>query len=724
MIVLMSMVVLVMLSTSFVQLGRGSFFSIRQYEARAVALRACESGLDYARGRLARDLYWGRSPLGASRTVLEIPGFLEAEESGSSETDNLVQGTLSSSGASFRLQILNNIPGISRLEPPPWSRSGCHVPPRCALIVIEASYQGATRRVEALLTRRTITGGSVQAGEKFAATVSSFEEDALRFGSITPQGNQIKADGDIYLPRADRVKSETRGGRGRIRSGSDVLINSQVNFSPTGNASLVNGLSLKDDPVARADASVQMQASISTEAPVSPPRFDPQDLKSPSESSHPHTLPAGHYHFVGPNRVRMPDGTYAENNHPADNPAVVFSNYRLLPLENVVVHGDLSISGEITVVPAPGEDPIVTEFPVSLGIGYNEHGFLERGELAHKHRLTVEGNLKVEGDLIGGGQLFLRATGGSSGDLEVVGNSLMSATRTDGVAVVVDGNVKFLEDPTGLAETTPFRMEFMDFELFRQAIIEMKNLGGGFAETLNDWREAPVIDKTGLLGPTDEAGASPTTMRSIPLSIPATDYESLVFNQMLESGLTKSGNPFWSQAFDDFPGSPTGQELVASVMNLSGGYTLAKHIRLREFIKSVDRGLPNPQLILNDGDFFTGGPEVDATVLGLIANQVSAYFQDARLEGKTLVNFMETSPNPYVAGVRQDTIFGGLLYSKGNFFAQLPGKFKLLGSLITERSVSLKDVHKVHLVFDPASFEDHFDPARLGLGVAFYWTDH
>jgi hypothetical protein len=79
--------------------------------------------------------------------------------------------------------------------------------------------------------------------------------------------------------------------------------------------------------------------------------------------------------------------------------------------------------------------------------------------------------------------------------------------------------------------------------------------------------------------------------------------------------------------------------------------------------------------------------------------------------------------NPYSNLAAQDVVFGGLLYSRGNLFTEIGSKFNLLGSLLADRSISFKNLSRGHLTFDPASFEDHFDLAKLGLGVAFYWTD-
>jgi len=736
--VLMSAVVLVMLSTTFVQLGRSGFLSVRQYEVRSIAMQACDSGLDYARAQLVQRPGWGDLAFGSGTVTLDDPNLIRVEEVGADVATNVVTGTLPRSESSFRVQVVNNLRGRARRDPPPWSRSGCYVPPRCALVAVEGSHRGITRRVEVLLTRRTVFSGAVRAGESFAVSLQADSDNALAISSNAPQANQVVANGNILLPDAEAVIFENRGGRGQLKAGADVSVNSTVSFDPTtGNVSSSTGTSLEASAASfRAQVATTLNANVQTAAPPSPPRFEPSQLKSTSAPQR--TIPGGQYKFTSANSIVIvpEDGSgniTATGNYTSPSGAVVqLSNYRFLPQDNVRVTGNFTLSGEITryeIVNGTYAGNLTPEaFPTSLGIGYNADGIPVASEDALKSRFVVDGDLTVQGDLAGSGQLFVQKTSATEGgDILIEGNSQMSASRTNGMAIVAEGNVKIAEVPTQAA-TAAFAMDAADFQLFSQAVDAM---GSSAEATLNDWRETDPTPKINLVGSNDFPSSD---LRGQIISLPG-GYRNFVNATLLSSGNTSGGVVFGNQTFEvALPGSPptlvpgspfTGPELIDAFMTKietdhGGLMTLGMHMRIREFLKSVDRGAPDPNLI-NLWDL-TAFESRDQVVQGLVASQVSAYDQDARVKGLTLTTYLQ-QPNPYNNGMRRDLIFGGILYGEGNIYTKIYNNFSLLGTMFSNQTISFENLSRGSLTFDPASFEDHFDLAKLGLGVAFYWSD-
>lgn len=106
----------------------------------------------------------------------------------------------------------------------------------------------------------------------------------------------------------------------------------------------------------------------------------------------------------------------------------------------------------------------------------------------------------------------------------------------------------------------------------------------------------------------------------------------------------------------------------------------------------------------------------------MTANQVGAYYQDARVGGLTLYAYMSTA-NRYRESSRRDFTFGGILYAGQNIFVRLASSFRVVGSLISQDgTVGLDNVINGTILFDPGACEDQFEWSRLGLGVLFFWT--
>ncbi|MBN9417264.1 MAG: hypothetical protein J0I12_17595 [Candidatus Eremiobacteraeota bacterium] len=716
--VLLAVTVLAMLSSSLLLATRGNLITGEQFRRRQVLLKTAYSGLDYARARLAQVPNWSKSPFG-SVTPLDDP-HLRIVEQGASEDANSVSGEDKVNGSRFRVRVFNNLRGLSVVDTTEWSRSKVKIPRNSALVLVEAEYEGSQRRIEAVLVRGSLVTNSLSAGDSVAAKLAAGSAgDLMQFSSTLPRGNVVKAQNQVVFPNTQQIKF--RGGNGSIQSGGDVSVNATVNFDSMGNFTISNaGTALQNNPTGTAAASSQMSANIRTGSP-SNQNFSPDKLVQPvSGKKH---LPPGTYTFIGADQVtyRNELGQPAATNLSG---IVTVRDFRFIPMGDVDVAGNLTINGMVpraTWISVPANDPHYgTTEPeptvISLGLGYDDRG-IPKAAQDPKDRLTVAGNLKVVGDLTGNGQIIVNKNGGSGGNLEVMGNSFMSATRTDGMAVVAQGTAKFSEVQSGAA-SMPAYMVPNDLARFGQAILS-EYANHPSRDVFNRFHASTTAERMNLLG----IPGAHTGLRNQPagsaLPKPTTSYGGIPL-QHLQLTLTPPGGgaalpisakDLVSQYIDGQTLDPGGDRRPMS---------LGDYIRLREFLKSVDLGAPKPELLDPLHPLYGEG---DALVTAAILNQVQAYDQDARNDGRQLDHYLTNlaGVNPYQS--LQELIFGGLLYADGNLFTQINTSFNLYGAMIAKGNIGFDHLQKGKFVFDPTLLEEQFELSKLGLVPAFFWSE-
>ncbi|MBT9581838.1 hypothetical protein IV102_00720 [bacterium] len=733
--VLMATGLLAMLSASLVVLTRSNFVSGEQFRRRQVLLNTCYSGLDYARARLSQRMDWGIGPMSAS---LNAPQ-LTATESGSDVNSNLVEATMVATRGRFTVRMLNNLQGLGEQNPPVWCRSRVKIPPRCALVAVDGDYEGVRRRIEVLLTRRSVLSNSIVAGKDLAIMVPpTTTSNALEFKSIVPRGNSARAKGQIYLPKTNQLQFVPQG---QAQSAGEISIDSQLSFDASGNLVGASGTGLSSNPAALASASTALSATLQTNSNVGNAKFKPDKLAVPGGATA--TLAPGEYRFTQPDSVLHFDtsGNPVAAYINGQLAGVTLKDYQFMPRGNVTVNGDLTISGNITAmryVPPPATNPTgfgtITggqpqPFRASLGLGYDADG-LPVGANA-RNRFTVNGDLEVHGDLVGSGQLFVKSSGTSGGNIKVEGNSFLSATRTDGMAVVSDRHTVFSEVPGGSYQA-PFAMVKSDFDAFGLAIMTTRPTDTNSINVFNNFTAAskPALQAmaTNLLA---QQLMDRTSYRQIVKDMLATTDS----NWPPAGGATLGGAPMDNLPFDyvDSGGTHSTVTAMQGIANYlsdmgPGNVTLEEHLRIREFIKSVDQGTFKFEHI---SPFLPGTasqpvpyntPAIYNSLQAIAVNQVGAYYQDARIKGQTLINYMSW-PNPYDELARRDFTFGGILYSGQNIFTKLASSFRLVGSMISDQgTIGFDNVVNGTILFDPNACEDQFDWAMLGLGPIFFWT--
>lgn len=749
--VLLVAAVLAMLSTALVTLNRNGLLATGQYQERSRTVQACYAGLDYARGRILQNGGWGLTAFDtASDRGLDVAQTVVVE-SGATPEANQVVGKLPLEGSTFQLRIVNNLANRYTLLAPEWSRCQVAIPPRTAFVAVDGVCEGHRRHLEVLLARKVGVGVGIYAGKDLAISLAgSSTNKVLTFSSTLPRGNHVNVNNNVLLPSTDNVDFGTTAARGRLQSGQDTLIDTNFAFDVNGDAGTPSsGQSLMGDPNLAKQASRDLKATVYTGAPPSPPKFQPDQLK---QASAPEQLRPGTYKFINHETVAFtPQGSTSSVEYtgsiPLGSARVRLGEYRFMPEGNIQVNGNLTLEGQQTKMHVESDRMVATttsDVPVSLAVGYGARGlplsFDGAGtETATKERFTVAGNLTIKGDMVGSGQLFVQKNSSGGGQLTVEGNSLLSATRTDGMAVVAEDSVHF-KDVNPLAAFQPFAMATKEFDLYAEAL----QPGSGSSaftrdqnSTINSWQGQSPTRITAVVGLDDNPGP---TLRGRLIG----DYAP-VLNNLAPGYITQAGTDLEDTLVTVPRGSAASvvdttmtakdliRDYVQEVSFNQGGMTLGRHTRIREFIKSVDQGAPNPALlsVWHPGAQVLGLSSIglgDVTynsysdsILTMVANQVTAYNQDARLDGKQLMEYMNGS-NTYSNGQRFDFIFGGILYARNNIYAHMANRFHLLGSMMSaEGTVGFDHLSGGRVVYDPNSFEDQFDLSKVGLSAQFFW---
>ncbi|MFN8611868.1 MAG: hypothetical protein U0931_30265 [Vulcanimicrobiota bacterium] len=726
--VLLAMALLTMLATSLVLVSRNNLVSGEQYRRRQVLLQTCYSGLDYAKARLVSEPGWATG----SASFTYNDANLDVRETGAQVT-----GTLKDSTATFDVQVVNNLKGITRLDPPPFSRTQVKIPPHCAMVSVLGRYEGNQRRLEVLLMRGSLLTNSVSAGGDVAANVTGPTGSlVMDFRSNVPRGNSLRARNDIYLP--DITQVSFNGNRGLVQSGQTTTVNSTVNVFDDGTftaSSRANTKLLNGDAAAIGAASAQTGAQYRLNS-SSNIKFSPDKLVTPGGRTT--TIPPGEYTFTAPDQVKYRDPVGNVNILSGRIPGVEFRDFRFIPQGNVEVRGNLKINGTVarqqwqpnSSEPFGGHMTASSPEPtsVSLGLGYEASG-IPKSALDSKDRLTVVGNLTVEGDLVGNGQIFVNKSSGQGGMLDVVGNSMLSSTRTDGLAVVTQGLARFREITTG-SNDMPALMFTDDVTFYKTAIPAEANASALSADVFKNYHQSSTSDRKTMAGDSDQYGApglrnQPVSagpgfsLASTPGGIPLTGVTVQVTNPAYDPT-----NPASSPtrmvpartAIQDYVRDQT-HPIMGPVRNL----TLGEYLRIREFVKSVDLGLINTALV-DPGDTANYSAQ-DDLIRAAIINQVQAFDQDARNSGQTLLDYVQSASASTYSNTLNELIFGGILYSDGNVVTAINNKFNLFGAIMAQGNVSFKQLVAGKFVFDPSLVEEQFEVSKLGLVPVFFWTD-
>lgn len=725
--VLLISLVVSMLAVSMLSISRSSKFAHLQQENWSRALDACYSGLDFAKSRLKDDNGWGT-------TAFTGVGNLNSPDLVVTESGTLVSGQHPTLNQAFQIEVANNLSGFASSPSPAWSKSKVELPPHTVLVRVTGNSGGAKKSIEVLLSKAQFSQNSIFAGKDVY-----FNTDKTVLRSTLPKGNRARATRNIYMNNPADFDFAP-GNPGKLQAGLDTVIkNRGATVDPSNSDVTAMGplsKSLTANPSLVAPTSADIHGMVELNTPPVPPVFNKDKLKVPAAASL--TLRPGDYKFIAHNQVQLPNGSIVGDSilSVEGTPAVLLRDYQFKPQGYVKVDGNISISAEIKrseYDPGTGVTTQTTDsLPATLALGYNSDGFPVTTDPTapiptspSDNRLEVKGDLTVRGDLAGSGQIVVSKVDPSNGGtLQVQGNSYMSAARTNQMAITADKRVDISVVPPDAAEQ-PFAMHHADISVF-SLVGSSISPGGPNGPALDNLTGASRASLKNLAGSDDNPGGPTASIRQT--IVPS--YSGSILPKLM----TQTNPPRTSPGgtIDITPQDATLIKKFVQDAENSGGMTIGKHLRLREFLKSIERQSPERNFI--DTTMLTSDPangvfsynDADARIQAAAVNQIFTLNQDARAKGIDLRTHLATAQlSEYAENLRTMTVFGGLLHSDGSVQLQSAGGLNLLGIVLT----SLGSVHlksragaETRITYDPSAFEDHLDQSA-GFTTLFFWSN-
>jgi Tfp pilus assembly protein PilX len=723
--VLLISLVVSMLAVSMLSITRSSKFAHLQQENWSRSMDACYSGLDFAKSRLKQDKGWGT-------TAFTGVGNLNNPDLVVSESGSLVSGKQPPLNQAFQLEVANNLSGFASSPSPAWSRSKIDLPPHTALVRVTGTSGGAKKSIEVLLSKAQFSQNSIFAGKDVY-----FNTDKTILRSTLPKGNRARATRNIFMNNPDFFDFAP-GNPGKLQAGVDTIIrNRGATIDPTNSDVTAAGplsKSLTATPGLAANVSTNIHGMVELNTPPVPPVFNKDKLTSPSTSAL--TLKPGNYKFISHNQVQLPNGSVALDSIPSQegSSAVLIRDYQFKPQGYIKVDGNINISAEIQKSEYDSDTGVTRNFtesvPATLALGYDDAGFPVTKDPSaptptspSDHRLEVTGDLTVSGDLAGSGQIVVNKIDSvNGGTLAVQGNSYMSAARTNQMAVTAQRRVDISVVSADAAEQ-PFAMHQADILAFSLVGSSISS-GSPNGVTMDNLTAANQTSLRDLAGASDNPGASSIRQTIVP------SYSTTMLSKLI----TSSTPP---RTFPNGAVNITAEDatlinnFVRDAEN-SGGMTIGKHLRLREFLKSIERKSPERNFI--DPTMTASDPangvfsysDVDGRIQAAAVNQIFTLNQDARAKGIDLRTHLTAAQlTEYAEELRTMTVFGGLLHSEGSIQLQSAGGLNLLGIVLT----SLGSIHiksrmtaETRITYDPSAFEDHLDQSA-GFTTLFFWSN-
>ncbi|MGE0491078.1 MAG: hypothetical protein AB7S38_17860 [Vulcanimicrobiota bacterium] len=625
----------------------------------------------------------------------------------------------------------NNLNSLSISPPLTGNMVGFrNLPSRTALIQVMADAEGSRKYLDVTMRRSNFVDQAVAVEGSLGVRI---DDDSLdgRWDIVSNQAsNKILANGAIFAPEVSTSNVQVQfispggaGDKGQLRSGSTIGLGglSRVDYNPNlADPSLrvifdQSGTKIGDgvnDAAERNLVKTQSQGDFIPNAPKQRvPDVDPSRLTA---SAHNYQLPSGRYHFSAPNRVDYYANPHASLGTPPTRTFVdvIPDSFHLggtgtaaIRLSNRVfrVAGDSEVqfNGEVNITSNKQGVPYV-------GLGYDSLGLSGKAG-----GIKVAGDFSIDGAVVGTGAVVATA-GDGDGRVTIQGKSAIAAPQDAGVTLYAEGDV-VMKPASGLLPTSG-GPSILDFEVFKSGLDNYNfNMGGNhslnaWAGLSPDWRRKHIVDGTGIKG-----GGPPVLDRNVGGGVFRNALDDLRSELVGSPGVT-SADLFEFDKFVDGVPDPMGTTTSTTdgMPTTSGGPSwlippadpnVRNYLAARQYALDVvalrqnePPGTPNP---------FDPGTYSEET-LGNGAYTVMDVMADgAKQVNKYLSGFMHSGSNPFRDGSAipanpRDVDFRGLVYTNGNFFADLDGyRMTVNGSLVAHHNVGLKDAKSVLSIYNP-----------------------
>ncbi|MFA5507878.1 MAG: hypothetical protein WC314_07350 [Vulcanimicrobiota bacterium] len=655
---------------------------------------------------------------------------------GTLPSSNLIKGEILQTGLTFEGRILNNLEQTSE---------GVHplgnTPPRTVRVWITTKQGVITKNMDFILKRSPFSSVSMLSGGSIEVDLDNGADGLWWLGARQPSGNAVRANGEVIGPE---VLSETgqgllfeppQGLETKVQPPYGVIQGSNLNMRMNGTKTDIQLDDSRLEDVENNIKGVLSPGGSGVEVPV----LKPEELTSPTKRF---TLPAKQVTFnthqteSGVIHQLLQDGevvaTYSNN-----DPGSRF--YRWGEGTDVAAEFDL----ETRTMKVMENFELATGYQ---GESFTLSGRTDSGQDEGSQPTLVLGSEIGQSSISADGITIKGSVGGKGslkagdGDLKIRAKSNLSTIPDFGVALHSSKDVVLSKPGSStsdgiasdwdafsmakVADTNSNLDDWMDPSV-RQGVTN-KLSKFVLSEPGTQWGEDPVLGRlAGEFSDVDEEakeayerwtqeyveaveGPDPEWVEPEepePPLIPQVDVDGFpVLDPDGEPVMIPDPDWVWD------PGTAPDVELEPAIP-AGPGMTLANYIRMREYLKTLEKGAPD------DSWFEPNKHQEDVTAL--ITNQLTSYqllagqTSDVKdgavvLEWNPLTAYL-TGSNPFITGYNPDMKFRGLVYAGGNFtFDTEKLGIEIEGALVAGGDINIIGATGARIIYNSELLENLF----------------
>ncbi len=725
---------------------------------------ACLSLADFVQYKLQNDRKFGLAPFpledpeatpeafpaGADEPLLLVSYYgVKATGSPTAPVRNFMKGTMPESGVEFEIEILNNIDG--------WAPLGVTArrvtPPRSCRAWITSRRSSVVQNIDFIVKRSPFTNASMVAGEDITVQLTDSDNGAWWLGARQPSGNAVRAGGHISGPEVG--SRENASVRFTPPPGLEALL------EPPYGVLQGDSLTMQYDglPTNMAAGSQKLRdAEGNIDGVLSPgggnlkvPELNRDDLSGPARKVR---MPNGELVF------RSTTGDQGQTVHVLEGDGRVLASYdplagnankRFYAFTDTSAEGSAVIDLEARVMAVAENTELQVGDRAFRLRSVNASGMADSARQptlylgsADKGAAVDAYDIDIDGSVGGRGALK------SQGNLKIAAKSYLSTTPDFGIALHAQEDI-VLTKP-GNSSKDGLAVDWVAFAAGYDKGSTATNLNldrwARLGEAARTSQAASFQDRS--LAGSGNADEFDAIWNGLTADFPADSAALAARNEWLRDAVpaVMGPDPSWTPAPPPAPTAPptpadptdptapvTGAPTdpadppydpgTAPIIELEPGIpagpgiSVEKYVRLREYLRTVKAGQPDPTW-LNSSD-----PAIQAQrsrdITNLVRDQLSAYQMAAgqtsrEVNGEVVLDwntlgdyFKPTNGNPYLASYTPDMVFRGLIYAGRDFIFDTERKGVYVeGALVAKRDVQIKNATGANFVYNSELLENLF----------------
>lgn len=746
--VLMVTVILLALAGAFFVTHKADLALLGSSTYREQTKNACLSIADFLQYKLQNDRTFGSKAFSRDGSWPKdevFPGvdgepliIVEYRGKGMSPRSNRIHGHMPTSEVDFEVKLINNLSAIDTNtaaqdpEDPDFHREA---PPHSVRAWITARRGNVTAKIDVIFKMSPFTNASITSGKDITVDLANAKDGYWLLGAMQPSGNAVRAKGTItgpevwsktgkavrFLPppgMADKLKPpygvlqgqilnmQVDGVHRQLRAGTQTLEEAETNIA--GVLSPGSG-AIKVPELARDDL---QGAAVKSRFPYSELVFRTVQ----TESGPVHRLDTGQGEMVA--EYKPTEHETHGRLHPVfgDNGQKI----AIFDLENRVMmvepNIELQVPGDFTLRSKASNPKGITRQPTLI------LGNSQQGSSIDASSITIEGSL--------GGYGALKS---SKGNVEIAAKSTLSTTPDYGIALHAEKDVVLTKPGTNASDGLA-----VDWDAFRLGVdsgseASNQNLRRwGYLSEEDQSTEANRI-KDRVLAQPGELEKFQVLWDGLTADFPADQKALDIRDAWLKEAVPEvtGDDPTWVES----PEEPVAPKIVIAPAQPPGpGITLEKYVRMREYLRTLKEGTPDPSWLDSVNSDIDQQRSIDVTKL--VKNQLSSYQLSAgqitrEVNGQPLLRWKPLTqyfkePNPFTATYSPDMQFRGLVYAKRDFiFDTERNGVYIEGGLVAQGNIRIENATGAHFVYNSDLLQNLFATDELDLSIPLkkaYWA--